>query len=119
MSLHRLNAWHNHVVGELFAELVLKRISEPQEWALRYRGFHRVNLEQKADQKKNDIRNHLPRSLFLPIDRSKLLDILTLQDCLADRAEDIAVMTTLKRIEMIEPIKANFNDFLAKNPMRP
>lgn len=72
-------------------------------------------LEQKADRKKNDIRNHLPKSLFLPIDRSKLLDILTLQDSLADRAEDIAVMTTLKRIEMIEPMKENFNDFLAKN----
>jgi predicted phosphate transport protein (TIGR00153 family) len=72
-------------------------------------------LEHKADQKKNDIRNNLPKSLFLPIDRHKLLDILTIQDSLADRAEDIAVMITLKRIDMIEPIKKNFNEFLEKN----
>ena len=33
-------------------------------------------LEHEADITKNDIRNHLPKSLFLPIDRSHFLDIL-------------------------------------------
>jgi len=47
-------------------------------------------LEHEADLTKNDIRNHLPRSLFLPLDRSVLLDILALQDALADQAEEIA-----------------------------
>ena len=32
--------------------------------------------EHAADLTKNDIRNHLPKSVFLPIDRSSILEIL-------------------------------------------
>src|SRR2546428_11702228 len=45
-------------------------------------------LEHDADLTKNDIRNHLPKSLFLPVDRGSLLEILSLQDALADQAEE-------------------------------
>lgn len=71
--------------------------------------------EHQADLYKNDIRNHLPKSLFLPIDRSQLLEILTIQDTIADKAEDIAVLTTLKQLEMYPPFKEDFNKFLEKN----
>jgi len=71
--------------------------------------------EHQADLIKNDIRNHLPKSLFLPIDRGSLLNILTLQDSIADRAEDVAVITTLKKIVMPESVKPDFGEFLAKN----
>ena len=47
-------------------------------------------LEKEADLTKNDIRNHLPKSLFLPLDRGVLLEILSLQDALADQAKEIA-----------------------------
>ena len=47
-------------------------------------------LEHEADLTKNDIRSHLPKSLFLPLERSALLEILSLQDALADQAEEIA-----------------------------
>src|ERR1700743_1238452 len=50
------------------------------------------SYEHEADRTKNDIRNHLPKSLFLPIDRTQLLEILTLQDRLADKAEDVSVL---------------------------
>src|SRR5690349_18226519 len=33
-------------------------------------------MEHEADLTKNDIRNHLPKSLFLPIDRAHFLEIL-------------------------------------------
>lgn len=46
-------------------------------------------LEHEADLTKNDIRNHLPRSLFLPIDRGQFLEILSIQDRISDQAEDI------------------------------
>jgi len=71
--------------------------------------------EHKADLIKNDIRNHLPKSLYLPIDKSRLLEILSLQDCIADRAEDIAVLTTLKKIEMPLSLEPEFYEFLEKN----
>lgn len=71
--------------------------------------------EHEADLTKNDIRNHLPKSLFLPIDRGSLLEILSLQDSIADSAEDVAVAATLKEIEMPPSFAADFLEFLTKN----
>lgn len=72
-------------------------------------------LEHQADRTKNDIRNHLPKSLYLPIDRNQFLEILTLQDSIADAAEDIAVLTTLKEINLPENLNDIFAKFLIKN----
>jgi predicted phosphate transport protein (TIGR00153 family) len=71
--------------------------------------------EHQADLTKNDIRNHLPKTLFLPIDRGYLLEILTLQDSIADKAEDAAVITTLKDLEMLPAFREDFDLFLKKN----
>jgi len=46
--------------------------------------------EHEADQIKNEVRLHLPRSLFLPVDRRDLLEVLEVQDAIADTAQDIA-----------------------------
>ncbi len=73
------------------------------------------DVEHQADLTKNDIRNHLPKTLFLPVDRTHLLDILTIQDRLADAAEDIAVLTTLKPLKLPEQFKEDFHLFLQKN----
>src|SRR5690606_33432269 len=48
--------------------------------------------ESKADAIKNDMRLALPRSLFMPVDRRDLLELLDLQDSIADTAQDIAEM---------------------------
>lgn len=74
-----------------------------------------AELEHEADITKNDIRNHLPKSLFLPIDRGNLLEVLGLQDKIADSAEDVAVLLNLKQIEMLDAFKDDFNEFLEKN----
>jgi predicted phosphate transport protein (TIGR00153 family) len=72
-------------------------------------------LEHQADMIKNDIRNHLPKSLFLPIDRGNLLDILSIQDSIADKVEDVAVVATLKEMELLPIFKEEFKLFLFKN----
>lgn len=72
-------------------------------------------LEHEADQVKRDIRNDLPRGLFMPVDRANLLTILAMQDDLADKAENFAVLLTLKQIEAPEPFTEMFEAFLAKN----
>ena len=41
-------------------------------------------LESSADDIKNRLRAHLPRSFFLPVDRGDLLEILDLQASIAD-----------------------------------
>ena len=47
-------------------------------------------LEGKADRLKNDLRAHLPKRLLLPVDRRDLLEILAVQDSIADTAQDVA-----------------------------
>jgi len=72
-------------------------------------------LEHKADLVKNDIRNNLPRGLFMAIDRSQLLEILSLQDSIADRAEDTAVLMSIRQVKMLDDLKAPFKDYLDSN----
>ncbi|NJL28780.1 MAG: TIGR00153 family protein [Thermoanaerobaculia bacterium] len=56
-------------------------------------------LEHRADEIKNEIRSHLPRSLFMPIDRRDLLDLLHAQDSIADTVQDVAGLLCLRRLE--------------------
>jgi len=72
-------------------------------------------LEHEADLTKNDIRNHLPKSIFLPIDRGALLEILSLQDALADQAEDIGVIATVGMLKIIPEIDSEFEKFQILN----
>ena len=72
-------------------------------------------LEHEADLTKNDIRNHLPKSLFLPIDRSHFLDILSIQDSIADKAEDIGVLLTFKTLEMYPEVKPYLDELYKKS----
>jgi len=99
-----------HLLRELFSDLEAKDYE-----ALEKVANHISDLEHQADITKNNIRNHLPKSLFLPIDRGHLLEILSIQDRIADRAEDVAVLTTLKNIEILPSFMEEFKEFLEKN----
>lgn len=91
--------------------------------AVKVRDEKRVNeliqeiskAEYAADLMKKDLRAKLPRSLFLSIDRNTLLDILSLQDSIADQAEDVAVLTSFRLIEMSPAVEPLFADFFNKN----
>mgnify|MGYP002632069401 CR=1 FL=1 len=56
------------------------------------------DLENQADDIKNELRAHLPKGLFLPVDRRDLLEILDLQDSIADTAQDIAGMMMVRDV---------------------
>jgi uncharacterized protein len=59
--------------------------------------YERISkFEHKADVIKNDIRDHLPKSLLMPVDRGDVLLFLKEQDRLADRAEDLGVLLTMR-----------------------
>ena len=72
-------------------------------------------LEHKADLVKNDIRNNLPRGLFMAIDRGQLLEMLSLQDSIADQAEDIGILMSLRPAKMLEPIREPFKKYAGGN----
>ena len=72
-------------------------------------------LEHHADEVKNDIRNHLLRRFFLPIDKAEVLDILSLQDKLADTAEDVCKVITLKKLPFHDGVAELFSEFVDLN----
>lgn len=69
-------------------------------------------LEHKADLIKNDIRDHLPKSLFMPVDRGDILLFLREQDKIADSAEDLGVLLTMRRTPTPEGMKAGVLDLV-------
>jgi len=74
-------------------------------------------MEHEADLTKNDIRNHLPKSLFLPIDRAHFLEILSVQDSIADKAEDIGILLTLRPLESFRNFHEDLVAFFRKNEL--
>jgi predicted phosphate transport protein (TIGR00153 family) len=72
-------------------------------------------LEHQADQIKDDIRERLLKRFFMPIDRMEVLEILSLQDSLADIAEDVCKVLTLKPLPFPDDFQADFSKFVELN----
>ena len=71
--------------------------------------------ENEADTLKREIRTHLPRSLWLPVARNDLLEMLHIQDRLANRARDIAGIMLGRKIEIPEELVECVRDYYQKN----
>ena len=61
-------------------------------------------VEYKADKIKTDIRQHLPQSIFLPVDKRDFMGLLSAQDDIADAVEDLAVLMRIKNIDTPEKL---------------
>ena len=70
------------------------------------------DLERKADVLKREIRLQLPRGLFLPVERTDLLELITHQDKIANKAKDIAGRVLGREMEIPEQIQADFITYL-------
>lgn len=62
-------------------------------------------LEETADDIKNALRAQLPKSLLMPVDRRDLLEVLDMQDSIADTAQDIAGLLVQRPMEVPENLK--------------
>ncbi len=93
---------HMKVVAECAEEVIplLEALRDGDAVALESQKEKIFALERKADDLKNELRSHLPRSLFMPVDRRDLLDLLNTQDSIADTAQDIAGLVTLRGMEL-------------------
>lgn len=83
-----------------------KRVEEVQERISR--------LEDEADAIKKDLRLHLPNTLFLPVDRRDLLELLRTQDKVANKAKDIAGLILGRHMEIPEPLRELFGEFIGR-----
>ena len=72
-------------------------------------------LEQEADELKKEIRLNLPKSLFMPVPREDLLELLLVQDRIANRTRDVSGIVLGRRMQVPEPIAEQFIDFVERN----
>jgi len=68
--------------------------------------------EHEADLVKKEIRNNLPKGLFLPVARGDILRFLKEQDNIADSAEDFAVLITLRKTKLPDELKEDLKEFV-------
>jgi len=70
---------------------------------------HRTSkTEYEADLLKDRVRQRLPKRYFLSVNRQDVARFLSQMDQIADGAEDFAVVSTLRRIELPESLHEGF-----------
>jgi len=69
-------------------------------------------LESAADDLKHDLRMNMPNTLFMPMPREQILDIVMQQDKIANISEDIAGIMIGRKAEIPEPIADHFIAFV-------
>ncbi|MBT3220070.1 MAG: TIGR00153 family protein [Proteobacteria bacterium] len=97
---------HMRVVQKCAAEVVplIEALIREDQKEVEVISARIVKLEAEADIVKNTIRSSLPRSLFMPVDRRDFLEVLDLQDSIADTAQDVAEMLLMRPTTVPEPM---------------
>lgn len=72
-----------------------------------------MRLASDADKLKLALRMDLRQSVFMPVNRSDLLELLTSQDLVADESEIIANLVMSRKITLPEKTSAPFDAFLS------
>ncbi|MFV1957301.1 MAG: TIGR00153 family protein [bacterium] len=90
--------------AELIPEL-FKTLVEGNEERFQEISASIQEIEYEADKIKNQIRGDLPRTIFTPVDRRDLLEILSTQDSISDVAEDVMVLLNLRRLPVPEAMR--------------
>ncbi len=74
-----------------------------------------VQLENDADELKKNLRLQLPKGLFLPVPRSDILELLSIQDSVANKSKDIAGMIIGRRMHIPESIAEAFSQYIQRS----
>ena len=74
-----------------------------------------ADLEHEADNLKKEIRLHLPKSLFMPVPRQDLLELLLVQDKIANRTKDVSGLVIGRKMQIPAQIAERFLEFVDRN----
>lgn len=74
-----------------------------------------TTLEHEADKLKKSLRLSLPKGLFLPVSRRDLLDMLTMQDNIANKSKDIAGLMLGRQMVLPESMAPLFLTFVKRS----
>ena len=69
-------------------------------------------LEYEADIIKHNVRDQLPRRYFMPVDRVDLEKFISSQDNIADKAQDFAIILTLRKTRLHPFVMDKFFGFV-------
>ena len=69
-------------------------------------------IEYEADVLKHNIRDHLPRRFFLPVNREELDGFLQCQEKMADYAEDFSVILMIRKTRLHPDLHEDFLAFV-------
>jgi len=72
-------------------------------------------LEHEADDVKKEIRLNMPKSLFMPVPREDLLELLLVQDKIANRTKDVSGVIIGRKMQIPESIAEKFVEFVDRN----
>ena len=72
-------------------------------------------LENEADEIKRDIRLHLPKGIFMPVSRVDLLEMLRIQDQVANKAKDIAGLMLGRQMEVPASISDDMIEYVRRS----
>ena len=72
-------------------------------------------LENEADNLKKNIRLNMPKSLFMPVPREDLLELLLVQDKIANRTKDVSGIIMGRKMVIPDQIAKKFIDFVNSN----
>jgi predicted phosphate transport protein (TIGR00153 family) len=78
-----------------------------------YKGFSEIakkisKIEHEADIIKGNLRNHLPSSLLMPVDKGKFLWALREQDAILDHAENLAELLDMRHTKIPKELQKTF-----------
>ena len=100
-------------LGEFFAGV------SSNDWEKAKAARQRIaDLENQADTLKKEFRLNLPKSLFLPVSRTDLLELVSVQDKVANKAKDIAGLMLGRQMTIPQPIAEAMNVYRMA-PSRP
>jgi hypothetical protein len=74
-----------------------------------------ARLEGAADDLKRELRLNLPKGLFMAVSRRDLLEVLTMQDKIANKAKDITGLIIGRQMEFPESIGPLLKDFIQRS----
>ncbi len=72
-----------------------------------------ATIEREADNLKRELRLHLPKSLFMPIARTDLLEMITMQDRIANKTKDIAGIVLGRRMSLPESVWPRYEELMS------
>ena len=74
-----------------------------------------VELEHEADDLKKQLRAQLPKSLFMPVPRQDLLELLLVQDRIANKARDVSGLVLGRKMSIPLTMQQDFLAFVSRN----